>query len=79
MVQKSFSFLGKYLVSLNCPSCGLEHFDRDELAFKPHKVHECEHCAFVFEDKSRYKGVVSNPIVQKFKILEQNFAQLEFN
>ena len=71
MVQKSFPYLIKYIDSLVCPNCGEEHFDRDDKALNPHKIHECEFCDFIFEDKSRYKsGVVSNPILTKLKKIE---------
>lgn len=76
MVQKSFSFLGKYIVSLNCPNCGKDHFDVEENAFKPHKTHLCEHCGEEFKDNTRFKGVVSNPLVKKIKTLEDNFKAL---
>jgi predicted RNA-binding Zn-ribbon protein involved in translation (DUF1610 family) len=71
MVQKSLPYLNKYIVSLSCPSCGNDHFDKDDKALNPHKTHECESCAHVFDDKTRFKGVVSNPILQRLKRLEE--------
>lgn len=77
MVQRSFPYLKKYIDSLNCPECKKEHFDLDDKALNPHKVHECEHCGCVFEDKSRYKtGVVSNPVVKKLNKIEDNHKVL---
>lgn len=77
MVQKAFPYLSKYIDSLHCPKCKEEHFDKDDKALNPHKIHECEYCSFVFEDKSRYKsGVVSNPILAKLKSLENNHKSI---
>jgi hypothetical protein len=76
MVQKSLSYLRKYIVSLTCPKCGSDHFDIRDKALNPHKIHECEHCNFVFNDDTRYKGVVSNPIIKRLKELEQNHKKV---
>lgn len=78
MVQKSFSFLGKYIVSLMCPACKMDHFDKGENAFRLHKTHICEHCGVEFNDNTRFKGVVSNPIVKRLKILDETFKALNF-
>jgi len=79
MVQKSFTFLGKYIVSLICPNCKKEHFDRGDNAFKLHKVHDCEHCGKSFEDDTRYKGVVSNPIVNRLHRLNEIHKSLNYD
>ncbi|WP_090639994.1 hypothetical protein [Mucilaginibacter sp. OK283] len=79
MVQKSFGFLGKFVVSLACPKCSKEHFDKGENAFKPHKTHDCEHCGNVFDDGTRYKGVVSNPIVAKLQALDKIHQNLNYD
>ncbi len=79
MVQKSFSFLNRYIISLNCPNCLLDHFDQDENAFKPHKNHICEHCGHTFQDKTRYMGVVSNPIFAKIEKLSAIHKLLNYN
>lgn len=79
MVQQSFSFLKKLVVSLSCPNCNKDHFDTGDLAFQPHKDHECEHCGFSFKDRTRYKGVVSNPIVARLKRLEEIRSKLNYD
>ncbi|HEY4325358.1 MAG TPA: hypothetical protein VGN20_15270 [Mucilaginibacter sp.] len=79
MVQRSFSFLDKLIVSLTCPSCMKEHFDDGDLAFQPHKDHECEHCGTHFEDGTRFKGVVSNPIVSRLQRLETIRTSLNYD
>lgn len=66
MVQKSLPYLAKNIVSLKCPKCNADHFDKEEKALDQHKVHVCESCNHVFEDDTKFKnGVVSNPIVAK--------------
>lgn len=77
MVQKSLSYLIKYIVSLVCPNCNKEHFDREDKALNPHKTHHCEHCHHVFDDTTRFKGVVSNPIVERLKKLEETFKSIK--
>jgi len=72
MVQKSLSYLSKYITSETCPKCNKEHFDKEDKALNPHKIHECEHCGNIFEDKTRFKGVVSNPILKRLASLEKN-------
>jgi hypothetical protein len=79
MVQKSFSFLDKYIVSLICPNCLKEHFDTGDYAFQPHKTHKCEHCKTIFEDKSRFKGVVSNPVVERLQKLADISKSLKYD
>ncbi|MCX2473532.1 MULTISPECIES: hypothetical protein [Pedobacter] len=79
MVQKSFSFLTKHIISLTCPACNKDHFDVGEDAFIPHKVHKCEHCFNEFKDSTRLKGVVSNPIVSRLQKLEENLQELNKN
>lgn len=71
MVQKSLPYLNKYIVSLVCPQCNKDHFDKDDKALNPHKIHQCEHCGNIYEDKTRYKGVVSNPILARLKQIEE--------
>ena len=73
MVQQSFSYLKKYIASLVCPFCNKEHFDKGEDAVNPHKIHRCEHCENTFEDKSRFKGVVSNPMKMRLEKLKENY------
>lgn len=73
MVQKSMPYLRKFIVSLNCPNCGNEHFDIKEKALNPHKVHECEHCSSVFNDTTRFKGTVSNPIAERLEKVQQKW------
>jgi transposase-like protein len=72
MVQKSLSYLAKYIVSLVCPECGGDHFDEGDNAINPHKTHICEHCSYSFNDNTRFKGVVSNPILARLKQLDEN-------
>ncbi|MDB5157116.1 MAG: hypothetical protein JWR50_1823 [Mucilaginibacter sp.] len=79
MVQRSFSFLSKFIVSLTCPNCQCEHFDTGDNAFQPHKIHECENCRFIFEDKTRFKGVVSNPIVERLQRLTDIRTALNYD
>jgi hypothetical protein len=71
MAQKSLPYLAKYITSLACPKCGKDHFDLGDNALNPHKIHECEHCNECFEDKTRYKGVVSNPVLKRLQQLEK--------
>lgn len=71
MVQKSLDYLKKYIVSLKCPKCKSDHFDIGDNAINPHKTHTCEHCNHTFEDSTRYKGVVSNPSVERIKLIEK--------
>jgi len=78
MVQRSFSFLDRLIVSLTCPNCEKEHFDNGDLAFQPHKDHDCEHCGANFKDGTRFKGVVSNPIVARLQRLEANRNSLNY-
>jgi len=63
MAQQALSYLTNKVVSLRCPCCGEDHFDREELAFRPHKQHLCEHCGVHFETPGRRRVVVSNPLV----------------
>jgi hypothetical protein len=70
MVQKSLPYLNKFIVSLVCPKCKEEHFDLADKAINPHKIHECEHCGHSFEDGTRFKGTVSNPIKDRLLRLE---------
>lgn len=79
MVQRSFSFLSRYIVSLTCPNCQKEHFDVGDRAFQPHKTHECEHCETLFDDKTRFKGVVSNPIVARLQRLADIRTTLNYD
>lgn len=79
MVQKSFAFLKKYIVSINCPSCLQEHCDVGDNAFLPHKVHVCEHCENTFTDRTKFKGVVSNPIVAHLKRLNEIHIELNYD
>ncbi len=79
MVQRSFSFLERLIVSLTCPNCKKDHFDTGDLAFQPHKDHTCEHCNTSFKDNTRFKGVVSNPIVGCLNRLEQIRASLNYD
>ncbi|HLX93885.1 MAG TPA: hypothetical protein VKR32_19510 [Puia sp.] len=69
MVQKSLPYLRKFIVSLECPNCKREHFDRGEKGLNPHKIHECDHCQYKFRDFTRFKGTVSNPIVGRLNRL----------
>ncbi len=71
MVQRSMPYLAKYVISLNCPKCGGEHFDQGDDAINPHKNHVCEHCNHHFNDGTRFKGVVSNPVVKTLALIEQ--------
>ena len=79
MVQRSFLFLSKYIVSLTCPNCAKEHFDREDDAFQPHKTHKCEHCNLTFDDTTRFKGVVSNPIVARLQKLSDIRTSLNYD
>lgn len=76
MVQKSFSYLDRLIVSLRCPNCWNYHFDKGDNAINPHKTHECEHCKHTFNDATRFKGVVSNPIISNLAKLEANYKNL---
>ncbi len=71
MVQKSLTYINKLIVSLKCPECAKDHFDKDDMALNPHKIHKCEYCGVIFSDNTKYKGTISNPIVEKLKRLEQ--------
>jgi len=63
MAQKSLSFLKDKLVSLNCPACSLPHFDEGEMAFTPHKQHECKSCGEKFSNPGKRKLTISNPFL----------------
>ena len=70
MVQRSLPYLAKFVVSLVCPKCKKDHFDTNDKALNPHKIHECESCGHTFTDATRFKGTVSNPIVSRLERLE---------
>ena len=63
MAQQALVYLRTKIVSLRCPGCRGQHFDRGELAFRPHKNHVCEHCGTEFETPGTRRLVVSNPLV----------------
>ncbi len=69
MAQQALLYLKDKIVSLSCSECGKAHFDKDELAFRPHKKHECEYCEATFVTPGRRRLVVSNPIISTFRIL----------
>lgn len=70
MVQKSLTYLNKFIQSLICPKCLKDHFDIGDNALNPHKIHLCEYCGHTFSDKTRFKGTVSNPIVERLRQVE---------
>ena len=61
MAQSAMPHLEGRVISLACPSCGHDHFDKGELAFTPHIEHLCEQCGTVFQSPSQLKKTISNP------------------
>jgi transposase-like protein len=74
MVQNSMEHLIGRIMSLNCPKCDRNHFDRNDLAIRPHKHHLCEFCDEEFESEIK---CVSNPIKNTLKILKENHQILQ--
>jgi transposase-like protein len=76
MAQQALLYLKNKVVSLRCPRCEGDHFDRQELAFRPHKRHTCEHCGFEFDTPGRRRLVVSNPLVDILDRLQLRAASI---
>lgn len=70
MVQQSLDHLRGRVVSLDCPNCGCPHFDVDAEAVRPHEEHQCQACGSTFRGRSRYRGLVSNPLVNVLRQLQ---------
>lgn len=64
MAQMALPYLANKVVSLNCPRCGIPHFDQGELAFMPHAEHDCGSCGHTFKSPGRRRLVVSNPFIE---------------
>ena len=67
MAQKALGYLNGRIVSLECPHCSTPHFDKGDMAFKPHKHHCCENCGEKFENGQ--KLAVSNPLAKELERL----------
>lgn len=67
MAQNALGYLKGRVVSLICPSCKSPHFDREDMAFKPHSNHKCDECETIFSQGQ--KLVVSNPLAEKLERL----------
>jgi transposase-like protein len=52
MAQSAMPHLEGRVISLACPSCDHDHFDKGELAFTPHIEHLCEQCGTIFQSPS---------------------------
>lgn len=71
MAQKALSYLGNKVISLKCPKCSAPIFDKGELAFTPHKDHECNSCGSHFDTPGQRKLVVSNPFIETIERLHR--------
>ena len=69
MVQVNVDVLKERTVSLQCPYCDTPHFDSGKRAWQMHVKHTCHSCGKTFEATTRYKKVVSNPLVNQIGML----------
>ena len=63
MAQSAMPHLEDRIISINCPSCGMAHFDTGELAYTPHIDHDCQACGASFRATSSIKKSIGNPFV----------------
>jgi predicted RNA-binding Zn-ribbon protein involved in translation (DUF1610 family) len=73
MAQNALPYLKDHLDTIYCPQCGGAHFDSFATSVDPHESHECEHCGHTFPSD---REVVSNPLVEIFASLAEQFAGL---
>jgi predicted RNA-binding Zn-ribbon protein involved in translation (DUF1610 family) len=71
MVQRSLPHLEGRIVSLCCPVCQREHFDRGIAALVPRATHTCEACGNEFGSRTGKRKVVANPILTRLEAIER--------
>jgi hypothetical protein len=76
MAQSAMPHLEGRIVYLECPDCGMPHFDKNELAYTPHMDHCCDGCGAIFRAPTQMKKTIGNPFVLTRKMLAQ-FASNE--
>lgn len=76
MAQQSLPHLQLALCALECPSCGIPHFDTLDQAIIPHAVHMCAACKKVFSSPDG-QPAVSNPLLHIRETLYTNYKQLQ--
>jgi hypothetical protein len=63
MVQQSLRHLNGRVVAIDCPTCGLAHFDGGISALTPTTSHRCAGCGTPLVWRGRMRRVVANPVV----------------
>lgn len=61
MAQAVMPHISHRIQNISCPHCKRAHFDRGDMGFTPHTVHECEYCGGEFPALGRLKLTVGNP------------------
>lgn len=75
MAQQALEHLIPHLVALDCPQCGQPHFDRFDLATRPHPRHTCERCQAQFDSPEACALTVSNPMIRSVAYLAHRFRE----
>lgn len=75
MAQKVIPHIKKRVFGLDCPSCNKPYLSVGKLGFTPTKIHNCTFCKEEFQNRSRLKNVISNPLINDLAKLSENAVQ----
>ena len=70
MAQLCLPHLKSRLISLDCNTCGAPYFDEGAAAYTPTVSRNCKKCGSKVQSSTRFKKVISNPLIAIFEELE---------
>ena len=71
MAQKALPSLAGRILTITCEACAAAQFDTGEAAYTPTAVRSCTSCGASLTTKSRFRNVVSNPLVDQLRQLAE--------